>query len=415
MPPKAKSRTGLIAALDVGTTKVCCFIARAEENRSLKVVGIGHHRSTGLRGGAVIDMDAAESSIRAAVEAAEQMAGERINQVVVNVSGGKPRSSSVEVEVSVDGHQIDDNDVRRIIDYARRQELNGERELIHCIPVGYAIDGSNGIRDPRGMFGGRLGVAIHLVAAQSGGVRNLRLVVERCHLDVEAMVVSPYASGLACLVEDEKELGVTCIDMGGGTTTVAVFEGGEVVHVSCLPIGGQHVTGDIAKGLSTPVVNAERLKTLYGSAIPSPSDARELLKVPMVGEDDEAAATQVPRSMLVQIIQPRIEETFELVRSHLEANGLARSAGRLVVLTGGAAQLQSVREAASLILDKQVRLGRPQGLKGLAEATGGPAFATCAGLLRYAADIHVEAAAKPVPPKVTSRFGRFGEWLKHNF
>lgn len=415
MPPKGKSRTGLIAALDVGTTKVCCFIARAEESRSLKVVGIGHHRSKGLRGGTVIDMDAAESSIRAAVEAAEQMAGERIDQVVVNVSGGKPRSSKVEVEVSVDGHQIDDSDVRRIIDYARRQELNGERELIHCIPVGYAIDGSNGIRDPRGMFGGRLGVSIHLVAAQAGGVRNLRLVVERCHLDVEAMVVSPYASGLACLVEDEKELGVTCIDMGGGTTTVAVFEGGEVVHVACLPVGGQHVTGDIAKGLSTPVANAERLKTLYGSAIPSPSDAREILKVPLVGEDDETAANQVPRSMLVQIIQPRIEETFELVRSHLEANGVARSAGRLVVLTGGASQLQSVREAASLILDKQVRLGRPQGFKGLAEATGGPAFAACAGLLRYAAHIHVDASAKAAAPKTTSRFGRFGDWLRQNF
>ncbi len=415
MPPKGKLRTGLIAALDVGTTKVCCFIAKADESTGLRVVGIGHHRSQGLRNGAVVDMDEAEGSIRAAVDAAEQMAGERIEKVVVNMSGGKPRSSKVEVEVSVDGHQIDDSDVRRILDYARRQEVNGEREMIHCIPVGYAIDGSNGIRDPRGMFGGRLGVTIHLVASQAGAARNMKLVIERCHLDVESMVVSPYASGLACLVEDEKDLGVTCIDMGGGTTTVAIFEGGQVVHVACMPVGGQHVTSDIAKGLSTPVATAERLKTLYGSAIASPSDAREMLKVPLVGEEDEGAANQIPRSMLVQIIRPRIEETFELVRSHIESNSLGRAAGRLVVLTGGAAQLQSVREAASLVLDKQVRLGRPQGIKGLAEATGGPAFSTCAGLLRFAAQMHVDTPVKAPPAKGTGTLGRLGDWLRHNF
>ncbi|MFN3076363.1 MAG: cell division protein FtsA [Alphaproteobacteria bacterium] len=360
-------------------------------------------------------MDEAEASVRAAVEAAEQMAGERIDQVVVNISGGKALSHILEVEVAVDGHQIDGADVRRILDYARRQQNTGERELLHCIPIGYAIDGSNGIRDPRGMFGGKLGVRIHVVDALAGAIRNLRLVVERCHLEVEAVVVSPYAAGLACLVEDEKELGVTCIDMGGGTTSLAVFEHGQIIHVATMPIGGQHVTGDIAKGLSTPVVNAERLKTLYGSVIPSPTDSREILKVPLVGEDDDSAASQVPRSMLVQIIQPRIEETFELVRSHLESHGLTKAAGRLVVLTGGASQLQSVREAASQILDKQVRLGRPQGIKGLAEATGGPSFATCAGLLRYAAHLHADAPAKAPVEKRASRFGRLGEWLRHNF
>lgn len=414
MPPKVKLRTGLIAGLDVGTTKVCCFIARAEED-GLRVLGIGHHRSQGLRGGCVVDMDEAEASIRAAVDAAEHMAGERIARVVVNISGGKPRSSNVEVEVAVDGHQIGDADVRRIIEHAQRQEITGERELVHCIPIGYTIDGSNGIRDPRGMYGGRLGVKIHLVAAQAGAARNLKLVVERCHLDVEATVVSPYASGIACLVDDEKELGVTCIDMGGGTTTVAVFEGGQAAHVACLAVGGQHVTGDIAKGLSTPVANAERLKTLYGSAIASPSDAREILKVPLVGETDEATANQVPRSMLVQIIQPRIEETFEMVRHHLEANGAAKNSGRLVVLTGGASQLQSVREAAAMILDKQVRLGRPIGIRGLAEATGGPAFATCAGLLRHAANIHVDAPATAKPAGAAGRLGRLGDWLRQNF
>ncbi|MBF0562057.1 MAG: cell division protein FtsA, partial [Alphaproteobacteria bacterium] len=258
MSKAKKLRTGLIAAVDIGTTKVCCFIARAEESHTLRVVGIGHQRSMGMRHGALVDMDEAEASIRAAVESAEQMAGERIEQVVINVSGGRPKSSTIEVEVAVDGHQIDSADVRRVLEHARRYQSSGERDLLHCIPIGYTIDGSNGIRDPRGMFGERLGVKIHVVNAHAGAVRNQRLVVERCHLEVEAAVVSPYASGLACLVDDEKDLGVTCIDMGGGTTSLAVFEQGQIVHVASMPIGGQHVTGDIAKGLSTPVANAER-------------------------------------------------------------------------------------------------------------------------------------------------------------
>lgn len=411
-------RNGLIAALDVGSTKVCCFIARVQDDGSPRIVGIGHQVARGMRGGAVVDMEELEHSIRAAVEAAEDMAGERVKTVVVNVSGGAPQSANVKVEVAMNGHAVNEADIRRMLDHGRAHHEAADRELVHAIPVDYTIDGNEGIRDPRGMYGERLGVAIHVISAAIGPVRNLQTVVHRCHLDIESRVVSPYASGLACLVEDEKELGVTCIDMGGGTTSIAVFLGGQLVHTDVIGVGGHHVTNDIARGLSTPLAYAERMKTLYGSAIPSPADDREMLKVPLVGEDEDGASNQVPRSMLIQIIQPRLEETFELVRSYLEQGGFDKLAGRRVVLTGGASQMQGVRDLAGLVLDKQVRLGRPVGLQGLPEATGGPAFSTCGGLIRYAL-AHAPPTSRGKRASTgepgSSKLGRFGSWFKSNF
>jgi cell division protein FtsA len=424
---KAIPRNTNIAALDVGTTKIACFIAQVGENlvgegpvgdgSDFQVIGVGHHRSRGMRNGQVVNLDEVEASIRAAVDAAEQMANERINSVFVNMSCGAPKSTRVEVELAVSGHQIRDTDVRRVLDQGSAMYDEADRELIHCIPTGYSIDGGNGIIDPRGMYGDRLGVNIHLVTAALGPVRNLATVIDRCHLDIENRIVSPYASGLACLVEDEKELGVTVIDIGGGTTSIAVFMEGQVVFVGTLPVGGHHVTSDIAKGLSTPVSKAERLKTIYGSVMLTPADTREMLKVPLVGEDDDVTANEIPRSMLVQIIQPRMEEIFELVRSHLEASGFGKAAGRRVVLTGGASQLEGVRDLAELVLDRQVRLGRPKFIRGLPESVSGPAFATATGLLRYGLREHVTRPdfGAMAAAKNKRGIGRFGQWLKESF
>ena len=407
-----------IAALDVGSSKVCCFIAQRQDDGGARITGIGHQIARGIRGGAVVDMEELEHSIRAAVDAAEEMANLRIKSVLVNVSGGQPASANVKVEVALNGHAINEADLRRMLEHGRAHHDSPDRELLHAIPVDYTIDGNEGIRDPRGMYGERLGVAIHVIGALTGPVRNLNTVINRCHLDVDQRVVSPFAAGLACLVEDEKELGVTCIDLGGGTTSFAVFMSGQLVHTDLLPIGGQHVTSDIARGLSTPVTQAERLKTLYGSALPSPSDDREMLKVPLVGEDDNGSGNQIPRSLLNQIIQPRIEETLELVRSRLEESGFDKAVGRRVVLTGGGSQMQGVRDLASGILDKQVRLGRPMGFQGLPEAVGGPAFSVCAGLIRFATTHRVATRGRKGSTEEgddESRWGQIGRWLKSNF
>ena len=416
------NRGGAVAGLDVGSSKVCCFIARPGEDGRPRVVGIGQQASRGVRSGAVVDLQAAERAIASAVEAAERMAGETVEQVVVNLSGGQPMSASIPVEVAIDGHPVDESDLRRALDRHRLAEvMNGHagpgREMVHSIPTGFAIDGSRGIRDPRGMYGERLGVAMHVVTAASGPLRNLATCVERCHLDVAALVVSPYAAGLAALVEDETDLGVTLVDMGGGTTTIAVFGEGQVLHTDCIPVGGSHVTNDIARGLSTSRAHAERMKTLYGHAMAAAADARESIEVPQVGEEDEGVTQQVPRSLLTGIIQPRLEETFELVRSRLEASGADGVAGRRVVLTGGASQLPGLRDLAALILDKQVRLGRPVRVAGLAEATHGPAYATCAGLLTYAveAETAVPEPARPQTREPGSVLGRLGHWFREHF
>jgi cell division protein FtsA len=416
---QVKARNGLIAALDIGTSKVCCLIARpAEDGGTFRVVGIGHHASRGMRAGALVDLDDAEATIRTTVEAAERMAGENIRGVVVNVSTGTPRSRMVAYEVSVAGHEIGEADLRRILDPAGfASSIPAEHDVVHVIPVGYSVDGCRGVRDPRGMFGQRLGVNLHLITAAAGAVRNVATCVTRCHLEVEGKVVSPYAAALGCLVEDETQLGITLIDLGGGTTSVAVFFDSELIYTDSIPLGGLHVTRDLARGLSTPVTQAERIKTLYGSCQPSPSDSRQMIEVPPIADDGASDSTIVPRSMLVGIVRPRMEEIFEMVRTRLHDAGYDRVAGRRVVITGGAAQLAGAAELASQVLDKQVRVGRPRGIDGLPDAVAGPAFATVAGLLCFAARRPQNGVEPVYRPTTTAhgRFGRFGQWLRENF
>ena len=414
---KVKTKSGLYAGLDVGSTKIGCFIARVTGDGGIRVAGASHHAAKGVASGIVVDMEAAQNSIMTAVTAAEQLAGERIREVFVNVNGAKLASRSCGAKIPIAGREVEEADLRKVLNHGYANREPAERALIHCIPTGYSIDGSRPIRDPRGMFGDTLAVNMHLVSAGTGALRNLATCVEHCHLTVEAMVAGPYASALACLVEDEMDLGVTLIDMGGGTTTIAVFYDGNVLFTDTVPVGGGHVTNDIARGLSTPVVHAERMKTLYGSCIATPSDEYELIDVPLIGEEQGGHPNHVPRSMLVGIVAPRLEETFELVRRRLDDSGYSQLAGRRLVLTGGASQLQGARELASLILGKQVRMGRPLRIAGLADSTSGPAFSVSAGLLAYAVRKHGsdEERALKLPEGPITRVARIGHWLRENF
>ena len=410
-----KPRNGMLTALDVGTSKIACLVAETGAQGEVRVMGVGHHASGGVQAGAIVNMEAAESAILTAVSAAEERVGERLQSVVVNVSAGHPDSSNLSVEVEIDGHEVGDADLRRVYSHGLERNGHHDRELVHCIPIAHHIDGSRGIKDPRGMYGQRLGVDMHLVSADAAALRNMVTCVARCHLDVEDVVISPYAAGLACLVEDEIDLGATVVDMGGGTTTVAVFYGGHVVHAQVVPIGGDHVTRDIARGLTTSRVHAERIKVLYGSALPSPSDDQALIDVPLVGEEDRNQPNHVPRSLVVGIIRPRLEEIFERVRACLDGSPTEKLASHRLVLTGGASQLAGAAEVGALILGKKVRLGRPILIAGLADAVSGPAFSTAAGLLRFAAqrrgesDIAIRGTAER-----TGRLGRLGQWLKES-
>ena len=261
---------------------------------------------------------------------------------------------------------------------------------------------------------------MHVVAREAAAARNVMLAVERCHLEVEAVVATPYASGLSVLVDDEAEMGVVVVDMGGGTTSLGVFAGGHLMHADAIAVGGNHITMDVARGLSTRVSAAERLKTLHGSAISSASDERDMISVPQVDDDERDTPNHLPKSQLVRIIKPRVEEILELVRDRLGAAGFSAQAGRRIVLTGGACQLTGLPETARRILGGQVRTGRPLGIKGLPEAGKGPAFAASVGLLVYPQVAHVEhfeprSAGAFQPPGMDGYLSRVGRWLKESF
>ena len=401
LKPLSTRRTATLSVLDVGTSKVVCLVAELRpvapgealrgRTHLARILGIGHQRSLGLKGGAVVDLEAAETAIRQAIHAAERMAGVEVKSVLVNLTGGRVGSHHFEARVPVRSQMVCASDIGRVLEVASGHTLRPGRAVLHALPTGFSIDGQKHIVEPAGMIGEKLGVDLHVVTAEAAASRNLMLAVERSHLEVEAVVATPYASGLSALADDEAEMGVVVIDLGGGTTSSGVFSGGHLVHADAVAVGGHHITMDLARGLTTTVSAAERLKTLYGTALASSSDDRDMIAVPHVGDDDERErATHVPRSHLVRIIRPRVEEILELVRDRLKGAGYAAQAGRRIVLTGGASQLVGLPDVARRILQGQVRIGRPLGVKGLPEAARGPAFSAAIGLLVYPQVAHIE-------------------------
>jgi cell division protein FtsA len=416
--PLHSSNTTHVAVLDIGTFKIGCFIAHIDSAGEIKIAGIGHQLSKGIRSGIITDFAEAEASIVSAVHAAEQMAGETIENVMVSLSGGNLTSRNVTVEMTLLGEEVTDRDIMDIVEQGRAGIAHNEHDIIHCIPVSYYLDGARGINDPRKMYGKKLGADLHVITGLPSVTRNLAHCVGRCHLNVQEYIASPYASGLSVLEEDEKQLGVTVIDMGGGVTSFSIFGGGKNLYTDAIPVGGMHVTNDIARGLSTSLVNAERLKTLHGSAIAASRDDQVMVEVPPLGEEDLDEPNTMPRSMLTGVIRPRIEEIFEIVRDKIQLAGVSNFSGKRVVLTGGASQLIGVREMANTILGKQVRLGRPKALPGLAEAVSGPAFATSLGMLEYVVKKPMEEQmfdAYRERGSLTSGFEKVVNWFKENF
>lgn len=421
---------GLVAALDIGSTKICCLIAAAvpprhrlpdtDDGRSLKVLGVGHQLSRGVRSGAIVNIDEAERAIRLAVDAAERMAQRSISEIYVNVSGGRPQSRLHAGSVETEGGQVTGRDNERALEAALQSVDPGRRTILHLSPLHYQLDDARGIADPLGLFGKQLSLDLGVVTVEASHLKNLTMAVERAHLSVAGFVIAPYAASRSVLAEDERSLGVTLVDMGGAVTSFAVFHDGKLVHADVVPLGGQHITNDIARGLCTSIAHAERMKTLWGSALASSVDEREMISVPLLGERGIDTVQQVPKSMLTGIIRPRLEEIFELLRDKLEASGTAHLAGRRLVVTGGASQLNGVREVAGQWLDRQVRMGAPAHIAGMPESAHSPGFAVCAGLLNYALapDRHYdlpEAKAEEVRRAQASYVRRMGRWIADSF
>ena len=421
-------RQPLVAAVDLGASKVTCFIMRPDgvnrNGRTLQTAGVGYVQSRGVRAGVIVDTELAVEAIAQAVERAETIAGVSVSGVTVATSGGQLQSRRVTSSVSLGARPISDADCSRAIAAALALVRTPGRRPIHLLPVAWSVDAQKGVRDPRSMFGRVLGLELLVVTMSEAAFNTLGYCVERAHLQFEGAVAAPFVSSLSALEDDEIELGCICVDMGGGSTSVAVFADNALVHIDSLPVGGNHVTSDVARGLSTTIAGAERIKTLHGSAIASANEDRETIEAPPRGEDEGAGPVVAPRSLLKGIIAPRVEETFELLRDRLKAAGAQVDPGAGMVLTGGASQLAGVREVAVRVFDRPVRLGRPRRTPHLADAASGPAFCAAAGVLQRAAFGPREAVSaqslidgKPKPPSPydgASPIIRAMGWLKEN-
>lgn len=416
--PHSFNRLTTVAALDIGSSKVCCVIAKISRDKRINVVGYGYNASKGIKNGIVTDINQATLSVCNAVETAEQMANERIDRIIVNISGDKIKSTVKEATISINKNRpVNENDINKVIEKGINKINVEDHELIHCLPTNYRLDMGDEIKDPRNIYGENLSVNILLGLIPEIQFKNISTVIENAHLEIAEKAFSAYASGLSCLVDDEKEIGATIIDIGGGTTNIATFKHGYPVYFSSLGVGGNNVTNDIAWGLTTSFTHAERLKTLHGCAFLTSKDKEETINVYPVGEEDDSLIKQVPRADLINIITPRIEETFELINKKLTEHGLKDISSHRVVLTGGGSQLSGIREVASMVLDKQVRLGRPKNILNLPDNLYTPSFSTAVGLLLFALNYTEKKPNKIIskPSSSNSGFGKIFEWIKQNF
>ena len=428
LKPLSSRRSTLVTVLDAGSTKVACLIARLRPHtgeaslpgrtHSVEILGFGHQRSTGIKGGVVVDLDAAERSIRLAVDTAERRAGVTVESLLVNLSGGRLASEIFSAQIDIDGRIVQDSDLQRLLRAGCRHVMREGRQIVHAIPIGYRLDNSQGVTEPRGMVGKQLGIDLHAVTADTAPLQNLGLCIDRSHIDVDAAIATAYASGLATLVDDEAELGAVCIDIGGGSTNMAVFSAGRLVHVDGLAIGGQMQTNAIAQGLSVSLQNAERIKVLYGSALAGDLDNEDIITVKPLDEEEDDGI-HVSRATINGLIAPSVLEVLETVRDRLNNSGFAARAGQRIILTGGASQMTGLTETAAQVFGRSVRIGRPLGIKGLPDRAKGPAFSTAIGLLIYpqiAQMEHVENSTAAQKKNGTAGYlAKVGQWIRESF
>lgn len=372
----------VIVGIDVGTTKICVLVGELDRDGKLNIVGVGTCPSQGLRRGVVVNIEETVTSIAAALDRAERLSGKKITSAYVGIAGSHISSENSKgfVAISPKNRDIDQNDISRAFEVARAIAIPANRELIHVIPRGYVVDGQEGIKNPIGMSGFRLEVEAHIITGSVSSMHNLIKCVHKAHVEIEDLVLEPLASGDAVLEEGETDLGVALVDIGGGTTDLAVYTDGAIWHTVVLPVGGNLITSDIAIGLRLPVGVAEELKITYGHCDPSTIDEDDMIDLSQFMPDCDDL---VPRKLLAEIIQARIEEIFTMVHEEIKKSGYDGLLPAGIVITGGTAELPGILEAAGQILDLPARIGSPLGLHGLADSINRPAYSTAVGLLLW--------------------------------
>ncbi|MDG1739025.1 MAG: cell division protein FtsA [Paracoccaceae bacterium] len=397
---KAAIQRGVVAVLDIGSSKVACLVLRFDGTETFheaegigsmagqagfRVIGAATTRSRGVRLGEVDAMQETERAIRTAVQAAQKMANIRVDHVIACLSGARPRSYGLEGRIEVEADQVTEQDIARVLASCDVPDYGRGREVIHAQPINFALDHRSGLNDPRGQVGQELATDMHMLTVDHTVIQNIMHCVKRCDLELAGIASSAYLSGVSCLVEDEQELGAACIDMGGGSTGISIFMKKHMIYADSVRIGGDHVTSDIAMGLSVPAATAERIKTFYGGVHATGMDDRDMIEIGGDSGDWEKDRRSVSRAELIGIMRPRVEEILEEVKERLDVAGFDHMPSQQIVLTGGASQIPGLDGLASKILGAQVRLGRPLRVHGLPQAATGPAFSSAVGLSLFAA------------------------------
>ena len=377
---KKKSEKSLVVGLDVGTSKIVAIVGEIQPDGTVEVIGLGSHPSRGLRRGVVVDMASTEQAIQRAVEEAELMTGCEIHSVFAGISGNHIRGTNSDGKVAIKDKEVSENDVDRVLEAARAIPVAADQKILHVLPQEYVLDGQDGIRQPIGMAGVGLAAHVHVVTAALSATQNIAKCVARCGLSVDELIITSLASSYSALSEDEKELGVCLVDIGAGTTDIAVFTDGAIRHTACIPIAGDQVTNDIAVALRTPTQHAEDLKIKFACALEQMAGGDETIQVPSVGE---RTSRRLARQTLAQVVEPRYRELFSLIKGELRRSGYENMVASGMVMTGGAAKMEGAVELAEEVFHMPVRLATPQYVTGLSDVVSNPIHATGVGLLIY--------------------------------
>ncbi|MGV6806635.1 MAG: cell division protein FtsA [bacterium] len=403
----------LIVGLDIGTSKVVAIVGMQGPDGRLEIIGTGHHPTSGLKKGVVVNIEATVHSIQRAIEEAELMAGCHIHSVYAGIAGSHIRSLNSHGIVAIRDREVQELDIERVIDAARAVAIPADQEILHVLPQEYLIDNQEGVREPLGMSGVRLEAKVHLVTCAANAAQNIKKCIRRCGLEVDDIILEQLASSYAVLTEDEKQLGVCMVDIGGGTTDIAIFTDGAIRHTAVIPIAGDQVTNDIAMALRTPTAHAEELKIKYACALAKLAGPEETIKVPSVGD---RAPRDLSRQALAEVVEPRYDELFTLVQAELRRSGFEDLVAAGIVLTGGTSKMEGVVDLAEEIFHMPVRLGSPQDIKGLTDIVNNPIYATGVGLLQYGLMQHKDGGSsrKKVRPESEKQgfFARIKQWFQ---
>ena len=392
-----QSESNLIVGLDIGTSKVVAIVGELNSNGELEIIGIGSHRSTGLKKGVVVNIESTVQSIQRAIEEAELMAGCEIHSVYAGIAGSHISSLNSHGIVAIKDREVLSQDIDRVIDAAQAVAIPADQQVLHILPQEYIIDSQEGVKEPLGMSGVRLEAKVHLITCAVNAAQNIEKCIRRCGLEVDDIILEQLASSYSVLTEDEKELGVCMVDIGGGTTDIAIFIDGAIRHTGVIPIAGDQVTNDIAMALRTPTMHAEDIKIKYACALAKLTGADETIQVPSVGE---RPARSLSRQSLAEVVEPRYDELFTLVQAELRRSGYEDLVAAGVVLTGGTSKMEGVVELAEEIFHMPVRLGAPQNVRGLSDIVNNPIYATGVGLLHYAQKQHAGGRVSQREPKI---------------